>query len=373
MKRPFQTVLQILFLVGLGAGLHFYFFPSGRTIQAASQAAGTPAEAERHLKNLKQLTFGGENAEAYWSFDGTRLIFQSTRDGGKADQIYVMNADGSGARRVSNGQGRTTCAYFMKGDERILYASTHLDKPEPPAPPDRSQGYVWGVFPGYDLFTAKPDGSDLKRLTETQGYDAEATVRPDGERIVFTSMRDGDLDLYSMHADGTQVRRLTREVGYDGGAFYSPDSRKICYRAHHPTKAEEVSDYLTLLKQHLVRPSRMELWVMDRDGSNKRQVTKNGAANFCPYFTPDGQRLIFASNMHDPQGRNFDLYLVNLDGSSLERVTTDPNFDGFPMFSPDGKRLVFASNRNAKARGETNLFVAEWVPWGRVTASVPSG
>jgi len=263
---------------------------------------------------------------------------------------------------VSTGKGRCTCGYFFKGDERILFASTHLDNPEPPPPPDRSQGYVWGVFPGYDIFTAKPDGSDLKRLTDTPGYDAEATVSPKGDRIVFTSMRDGDLDLYSMKMDGSDVRRLTRRLGYDGGAFFSPDGKKICYRAYHPAKEDEVKDYEELLKRNLVRPSKMELWIMDADGSNKHQVTHNGAANFCPFFTPDGKRLIFASNQQDPQGRNFDLYLINLDGSHQEKVTTHPEFDGFPMFSPDGSKLVWASNRSGKVRGETNIFVADWVP-----------
>jgi Tol biopolymer transport system component len=359
MKQPLKTVLQILVLVGMVALVHLYFFPA----RGEGEPVTTPpAPGERHLRNLRQLTAGGENAEAYWAFDGKRLIFQSTRDGGKADQIYVMSADGSSPRMVSTGKGRCTCGYFLKGDDRILFASTHLAAAEPPTPPDRSQGYVWGVFPGYDIFSAKPDGSDLRPLTRTPGYDAEATVSPDGKRIVFTSLRDGDLDLYSMKVDGSDVRRLTQTLGYDGGAFYSPDGKQLCYRANHPQGEQEIREYRELLSRNLVKPSRMELFVSDADGSHPVQVTRNGAANFCPFFTPDGKRLIFASNMEDPRGREFDLYLVNLDGSDLERVTTAPEFDGFPMFSPDGKQLVWASNRNAKERGDTNIFVADWVP-----------
>ena len=323
-----------------------------------------PAKESRHIKNIKQLTFGGENAEAYWSFDGKKITLQSTRDNLKADQIFTMNADGSDVKMVSTGKGRTTCSYFLKGDKRILYASTHLAGDAPPPPPSQSAGYVWAVYPSFDIFTARADGSDLKRLTDTEGYDAEATVSPDGRKIVFTSMRNGDLDLYVMDIDGKNVKQITDELGYDGGAFFSPDSKMICYRANHPKTPEDVKVYKDLIAQNLVKPSKMELYVMNADGSNRRQVTNNGNANFCPFFTPDGKKLIFASNMDDPKGRppNFELYLVNLDGTGLERVTYEPNFDGFPMFSPDGKKIVWASNRLAKVRGETNVFVADWVP-----------
>jgi TolB protein len=333
------------------------------TSHSARSAKSTElaAPGERHLRNIRQLTFGGENAEAYFSFDGKKLIFQSTRDGYPADQIYVMNLDGSHLHRVSTGKGRCTCSYFLKGDRRILYASTYLADEKPPPPPDRSHGYVWAIYPGYDIFTARAGGLDLKRLTDTPGYDAEATVSPDGRRVVFTSMRDGDLELYTMNPDGRNVRRLTHTLGYDGGAFFSADSRRICFRAERPTTAAGIEEYKTLLKQGLVHPRNLELYVMNADGTGERQVTHNGAANFCPFFTRDGRRLIFSSNMNDPQGREFDLYLVNVDGTGLERVTTAPQFDGFPMFSPDGRKLVWASNRNSKVRGETNIFIADWV------------
>ncbi len=315
---------------------------------------------EKHLANIKQLTFGGENAEAYFSPDGRQLIFQSTRDGHGCDQIYTMNIDGSNVKMISNGEGRTTCAYFLPNGRRVLYSSTHLGSKDCPARPDFSKGYVWAVYPSFDIFTSRPDGSDLKRLTATPGYDAETTISREG-KLVFTSMRDGDLDIYTMDADGKNVRRLTNELGYDGGPFWSYDGKQIVYRANHPKTEKEKTEYSSLLKDNLIRPTALEIWVMNADGSNKRQVTSNGKANFAPYFFPDGKRIIFASNMADPRGRNFDLYKVNVDGTELEQITFNQTFDGFPMFSPDGKRLVFASNRNAKAQGETNVFIADWI------------
>jgi TolB protein len=316
---------------------------------------------EKHLRNLRQLTFGGENAEAYFSADGKQLIFQSTRDGRGCDQIYTMNIDGSDVKLISNGDGRTTCSYFFPGKKRVLYSSTHLGDKQCPPKPDFSRGYVWAVYPSFDIFTARPDGSDVKQLTSTPGYDAETTITLDGKKLVFTSMRDGDLDIYTMDADGRNVRRLTNELGYDGGPFWSYDGKQIVYRAHHPETDAQKADYTSLLKQNLIRPTTLEIWVMNADGSNKRQVTSNGKANFGPYFFPDGKRIIFASNMDDPRGRNFDLYAINVDGSGLERITFNDTFDGFPMFSPDGRKLVFASNRNAKSVGETNVFIADWV------------
>ena len=316
--------------------------------------------AERHLANLRQLTFGGENAEGYFSFDEKKLIFQSTRGEYRCDQMFTMDLQSLDTRLVSTGTGRTTCGYFFPGDTAILFASTHGAGPECPPPPDYSQGYVWAVYPEYDIYAAHPDGSGLRILSGSAGYDAEATVSPAGDRIVFTSTRDGDLDIYSMKLDGTDIRRLTNAIGYDGGAFYSWDGKSIVYRAWHPKDSADIAAYRGLLAKHLVRPARMELWVMNADGSGKRQITNNGAANFAPFFHPDNKRIIFASNMGDPHGRNFDLYLIGIDGRGLERVTAEPTFDGFPMFTRDGQHLVFASNRNAAVRGETNLFIADW-------------
>jgi Tol biopolymer transport system component len=335
-------------------------------VLAWAAAAQSPAPSllhpdEVHLRNLRQLTFGGENAEAYWSPDGKHLIYQHSGEGVPCDQEFVMDVESGKSTRVSNGQGKTTCGYFFEGGQRILYSSTSAANPACPPPPDYSKGYVWAMYSGYDIFTAKADGSEIKRLTETPGYDAESTVSPDGKTVVFTSTRDGDLEIYTMDIDGKNVRRLTHEPGYDGGPFFSPDGRRIVYRREMLPDAPALERYKQLLKDGLYSPGILEIWVMDRDGGNKHQVTRLGAASFAPYFHPDGKRILFASNYPDAKGRNFDIYMVRDDGSGLERITTDPSFDGFPMFSPDGKRLVFSSNRGGKVRGETNVFVADWV------------
>jgi Tol biopolymer transport system component len=329
-------------------------------ITARDEQPSLIVPGEKHFASLTQLTFGGENAEGYFSFDERKLIFQSTRDSFQCDQEYIMDLATGNVRLVSTGKGRTTCGYFFPGDGKILFSSTHHKKPGCPPPPDYGQGYVWAVSPEYDIFTANTDGSGLTQLTTTPGYDAETTVSPKGDRIVFTSIRSGDLELYSMKLDGSDVIRLTHEVGYDGGAFYSWDGTMIVYRAWHYRDSVEASTYRLLLSQNLVRPSRMEILVMNADGSGERQITNNGAANFAPFFHPDNKRVIFASNAADPNGRNFDLYLINIDGTGLERITFNETFDGFPMFTHDGKKLVFASNRNGKVKSETNLFLAAW-------------
>lgn len=325
-----------------------------------SSAFISPAAGESHLRNVRQLTNGGENAEAYFSGDGRQLIFQSTRDGRSCDQEYVMNVDGTGLRRVSTGTGKTTCGFFYANDERILFGSSHALQTECPARPDPSKGYVWGLDP-FDIYTARADGSELRRLTDYGVYTAEAVVSPDGKRIVFTSLKDGDLDIYTMNVDGSDVKRLTTTPGYDGGPWWSPDGTQIVYRAWHPVDSA-LTTYRELLAQRVVRPNRMELWVMNADGSNQRQITHLGGANFGPSWTRDGKRLIFSSNYRQPRSGNFDLFLINLDGSGLEQVTTEQSFDGFPMFSPDGRSLVWASNRHDAKAGETNLFIADWVP-----------
>lgn len=313
---------------------------------------------ERHLANIVQLTFGGENAEAYFSFDERQIIYQAHGDSG-CDQIYVMNVDGTGKHLVSTGKGRTTCAYFLPNGD-IIYASTHEHSPDCPPAPDRSRGYVWPLYPQYEIYRAHADGSGLHCIIRSDGYDAEATVSPRGDRIVFTSTRDGDIELYSCNLDGSDVRRLTYAFGYDGGAFYSFDGSKIVFRASRP-KGKDSVEYVELLRKHLVKPHALEIYVMDADGSNVRQVTNNGAANFAPFFHPDGKRIIFSSNMADPTGRNFDLYIINIDGTGLERITYYGGFDGFPMFSRDGKKLIFCSNRNGSRPGETNIFICDWV------------
>ena len=334
---------------------------SGAVPDAPEPQESLRQPGERHLANIRQLTFRGNNAEAYFSADGRQLIFQRQEDTESGcDQQYVMNVDGSRMRRVSTGTGRTTCGYFYADDTRILYSSTHAHSAACPAPPDRSQGYVWPLG-HFEIYSDRTGGGDLRQLTDNGAYNAEATVSPDGARIVFTSTRDGDIELYTMRVDGTDVRRVTHRVGYDGGAFFSPDGTKLVWRAQYPVTAADTADYRRLLGERLVRPSRLELWVANADGSEPRQVTALGGANFAPFFHPDGRRIIFASNVGDPRGRDFDLYLVNLDGTGLEQVTRSADFDGFPMFSPDGRQLVFASNRNAAVPGETNIFIADWI------------
>ncbi|MEE8134649.1 MAG: hypothetical protein V3T56_06305 [Gemmatimonadales bacterium] len=324
------------------------------------------AEAgETFFGPMRQLTFGGQNAEAYFAPDGKQLIFQRTTSDSTCDQQYIINTDGTGLRRVSNGLGRTTCGYFYQGAERIVYSSTFRVNDACPPPPDRSRGYVWSLY-NFDIYTSLPDGSDLKTLFATDGYDAEATLSPDGQTIVFTSTRDGDLDIYTMNVDGSDVRRLTSAIGYDGGPFFSPDGSKIVYRSWHPTDPDEIADYKALLANDLVRPSRMEIFVMGADGSDQHRLTNLGGANFAPFFHPSGERIIFASNHEEgPRSRNFDLYMVNLDGTDLTKVTHTPTFDGFPMFSPDGTKLVFASNRHGSVEGETNIFIADWIEPGQ--------
>jgi Tol biopolymer transport system component len=339
-------------------GLCLAAFQPAAVAGPQSSTAALALPEERHLANVKQLTFSGENAEAYFSFDGKRLSFQSSKNHA-CDQIYTMNVDGSDVKLVSNGQGRTTCSHYYPDGRSILYASTYLAGAACPPVPSMAQGYVWPVYDAYDIFRADADGSNIRRLTNTPGYDAEATIGKDG-RVVFTSVRDGDMEIYSMNGDGTDVRRLTRMPGPDGGPFFSPDGSKIVFRGRHPQAGPELDDFFRLLKQAIWRPTSLEIFVMDRDGSNVKQVTTFGGASFAPFFTPDGKRIIFSSNLKDSKGRDFDLFLVNLDGTGLEQITFSPVFDGFPMFSPDGKRLVFASNRHAAKEGDTNVFIADW-------------
>lgn len=313
---------------------------------------------EPHLRNVRMLTKGsGENAEAYFSPDGKELIFQSTRGGLECDQIFRMKTDGTDVRRVSTGEGRTTCSY-VQVDGSIIYSSTHGHGPGCLARPDQSQGYVWPVYGEMDIWRAGPGGEEPRLLFASPGYDAEATTCSKDGRIVFTSSKDGDLDLYVMDRDGQNVTRLTNTPGYDGGAFFSPDCSKIVWRASRP-EGEELEDYRRFLEKNAVRPTKLEIFVMNADGSEPKQVTRNGAANFAPYMYSDNDRIIFSSNLGDLRGRNFDLYVIRSDGTDLERVTQNPTFDAFPMWSPDGKQLVFSSNR-ASGRRETNVFIADW-------------
>jgi Tol biopolymer transport system component len=330
-------------------------------MEAQDPNTGLLDAREGHLRNIRQLTFSGENAEAYFSDDGTRLIYQSRAQGEGCDQIYTLDLASGETRLVSTGEGRTTCSYYYPGADRILYATTHHWDPACPPAPDMSQGYVWALYPSFDIFAADSDGSNMVQLTHSWGYDAEATFSPVEDLVVFTSMRDGDLEIYTMRGDGSEVTRLTDKLGYDGGPFFSADGKKIVYRSGYPESDEEIADYRRLLAQGLIRPSALEVYVMDADGSNKVQVTDNGAANFGPFFHPSGDKIVFSSNLGDPTGREFDIFMINVDGSGLEQITYTGGFDGFPMFSPDGKYFVFGSNRNESHPGNTNVFIAQWV------------
>jgi len=325
-------------------------------IAAATTALGQP----QFLNEIRQLTHGGQNAEAYWSPDGKRLIFQTTRPPYDCDQMFVMNADGSDQHLVSTGKGRTTCGYFLADNKRIVYASTHLAADACPASPDRSKGYVWGVFAGYDIFLADDSGKIEKRLTDTPGYDAEATVNWKTGNIVYTSLASGDLDLWTMKADGTGKRQITKAAGYDGGAVFSRDGKHLVWRANYPKTDADMKRYKELLADNLTAPMKMELVVADADGKNAHAITDFGCASFAPTFTPDGKKILFASNKHACDSRKFELYLIGIDGKGLEQVTNFGGFTSFPEFSPDGKTLVFCSDRDAKSPYEFNIFTGRW-------------
>jgi dipeptidyl aminopeptidase/acylaminoacyl peptidase len=324
---------------------------------------------ESHFKSLKQLTHGGDNAEAYWSFNDWLLVFQSNNPSWdlSCDQIFYFNwqhQDLSASRpvMVSTGKGRTTCSYFLPGDTTILYASTHLADPEcPPVPGRRDDGkYVWPIYAGYDIFITDLQGNIIRQLTREPGYDAEATVSPKGDKIVFTSLRTGDLELFTMNLDGSDIKQITFDLGYDGGAFFSPDGKKLIFRASRPNTEEEIEEYKSLLNEGLVKPTEMELFICDADGTDLRQLTDLGQANWCPFFHPSGEKVIFASNYTSQRGFPFNLYMINIDGTGLEQITQDETFDAFPVFSSDGEYLVFSSNRNNQGTRDTNLFIAEW-------------
>jgi TolB protein len=322
--------------------------------------AGGALAQTPHLGAIRQLTFGGENAEAYWAPDGKRIIFQSTRDKLACDQIFVMNADGSNQHMVSTGKGRTTCGYFLPDNKHILYASTHEVGEACPPPADRSKGYVWAVYPAYKIYLATDEGKILKTLAGAPGYNAEGTVNFKTGKIVYTSMQSGDLDLWTMNSDGSGKKQLTRTEGYDGGPVLSRDGKKLAWRANHPSTPEARKRYHDLLADNLTSPMKMELFVADADGKNVKQITSFGCASFAPTFTPDGKKILFSSNKHACDGRKFELYLINVDGTDLEQVTNFGGFTAFPEFSPDGKQIVFASDKGAKSQYEFNIFTAEW-------------
>ncbi len=360
----------LLLLVGVGIFLTAYTAISDSPALDSEGADTLRYPQEKHLKNFRQLTFGGDNAEAYWSFNGKMLSFQSNNKawGLSCDQIFYSPVNKVDLRKmkpqlISTGEGRTTCAYFMPGDKKILYASTHLGAKDCPKEPERVPGgkYLWPIYDTYDIFVSNLKGKIVKQLTNTPGYDAEGTVSPKGDKIVFTSTRNGDLDLYTMNLDGSDVKQVTKELGYDGGALFSPDGTKFVFRASRPKTDEEKKEYLDYLKQGLVAPTSMEIFVCNVDGSKLRQITNLGKANWAPFYHPSGKKIIFSSNHHGQRGFQFNLFMINEDGTGLEQITYDGVFDSFPMFSPDGKKIVFSSNRFNGGNRNTNLFVADWI------------
>ncbi len=327
-----------------------------------------PGVNEKHLTNLRQLTHGGDNAEAYWSPDGKMLTFQSNyaKWGLDCDQIFTARVNDFIdsqyiPQKISTGLGRTTCSYFMPNGKEILFASTHLANKSCPPVPENQKAYVWPIYDSYDIFVSDLKGNIVKQLTNTAGYDAEATVSPDGKHIVFTSTRSGDLELWVMDIDGKNQQQITFQLGYDGGAFFSPDSKKLLFRSSRPKTEEEITKYKSLLEKGLVEPTNMELYVVNIDGTNLKQVTNLGKANWAPFYHPDNKRIVFSSNHASKRGYDFHIYMINEDGTGLEQITTESIFNSFPMFSPDGKQLVFSSNRNNGGTRATNLFVADWI------------
>ena len=364
-----------ILIISLSTVIGLYGFMN-KSDKESSQQSGNNTEEQliypeekQYFEDIRQLTFGGNNAEAYWSFDDEMLVFQAENEKWNApcDQIYVTSVENPQMKEkppkmVSTGDGRTTCSYFLPGDTTVLYASTHEESKQCPPEPDRREdgAYVWPIYPSFDIYVADLEGNIQRRLTDRPGYDAEATVSPTGEKIVFTSIRSGDLELYTMDIDGSNVKQITDELGYDGGAFFSPDGRKLVWRASRPETEAEKREYKQLLKEGLVKPTEMEVFVSNVDGSNMRQVTDLGKANWAPFFHPSGEKIVFSSNHHADRGYKFNLFMIDIDGTDLKQITHDKVFDAFPVFSNGGDKLVFSSNRNNGGTHETNLFIAEW-------------
>ncbi|MDN3654767.1 hypothetical protein QWZ08_03950 [Ferruginibacter paludis] len=366
-----KTVLSLL-LLSLAIFISAYKNQRALPVSIANDKTDTVQfPGETHFANVQQLTFGGDNAEAYFSFDDRYLIFQKTnpKEGIACDQIWMGKVPTQPGEKfqpklVSTGTGRTTCAYFFPDGKHILYGSTHLASKDCPPVPDRSKygnKYIWAVYEGFDIFKADTSGKIIQQLTNTKGYDAEATISPKGDKILFTSIRNGDLDLYTMDLNGKHVKQITNILGYDGGAWFSPDGTKIIWRASRPTTEAEIKEYKDLLKENLVAPTHMEVWIANADGSNPHQITFLEQANWAPNFTPDGKHVIFCSNHEYKRGFPFNMYLTDLDGKGLEKISRDKGFDAFPMFSHDGKKIVFSSNRNNGGTHDTNVFIADWV------------
>lgn len=370
MRKLVVTTLSLLLIITSFSSRPSFHESPVHGLSSDGPADTTHYPEETHLSNVRQLTFGGDNAEAYWSYDGKYIVFQRTnaKEGIPCDQIYMGKVPENSNEKfeyklVSTGKGRTTCPYFTRDGKYIIYASTHLGADTcPPVPDRRKYGnkYIWPLYDSYDIFMADLNGRIVKQLTNAKGYDAEPTLSPDGKKMIYTSDKDGDIDLYIMDLKSGKERKVTNTLGYDGGAWFSPDGKKIIWRASRPKTDAEIKEYRELLAEHMVAPTNMEVFVANADGSNAKQVTSFGQANWAPTFMPDSKRIIFASNHEYKRGFPFNLYIINEDGTGLKKVSRDKGFDAFPMFSPDGRKVIFSSNRNNGGTRDTNIFIADW-------------
>ena len=353
----------------LGEGLLGLLLLCGTSSDALRGADAKEAGESQFLANVRQLTFEGKRSgEGYFSPDGKGLIFQSEREPGNPFyQIYLLDLSSGESHRVSPGMGKTTCAFFRPGTEEVLFSSTHLDpeaKAKQKAELDfraagKQRRYAWDYDEYMDVFSARRDGTRLKRLTNARGYDAEGSYSPDGSKIVFCSLRDAyptnrlsaeDLkhfqtdpsyfgEIYIMNANGSGQRRLTHSAGYDGGPFFSPDGQRIIWR-----RFDE-------------RGTTADIYTMALDGADVRRLTDFGSMSWAPYYHPTGKYVIFTSNKLGFS--NFELYLVDAKGEHEPvRVTYTDGFDGLPVFSPDGKQLCWTSGRAAD--GKSQLFLGDW-------------
>lgn len=374
MKIKYSFLRVPLFTLILSALSAMLFFTASTKTQIYDLSKDTLRfTGENHLRNIRQLTFGGNNAEAYWSFNNNQLIFQSDWkkiNSQPCDQIFKMNADGSLLENgkqyslISTGKGRTTCSYFLS-DGKIIYASTHISNDKCPESEMFSSGrYVWPLYNSYEIYVANNDGSNPQVLIGGDGYDAEATVSPDGKYLIFTSTRSGDLELWRYEIKTKKYLQITNRLGYDGGAFFSPDSKHIVWRASRP-QGEDTVSYKKLLADGYVEPKELNIFVADIDGKNVKQVTNLTGANWAPFFHPDGKKILFCSNHHSMNkgGRIFSVFMINIDGTGLKKIINSDTFDAFPMFSFDGKKIVFCSNRRSdrEPTRDTNIFVADWI------------
>lgn len=368
-KTALKPLLLILPAAALLAALSSFQVKSVNAPQLIGDTVHYPEE--KHFTNIQQLTFGGDNAEAYFSYDNKWVVFQKTnpKEGILCDQIFVGKlpenpGEKFESKMVSTGKGRTTCAFFTHDNKHVIYASTHLGSVDCPPVPDRAKygnRYIWPLYSSYDIFMADLDGNIVKQLTSAAGYDAEATLSPDGKKMVYTSTKSGDLELWVMDLETGAEKQVTHDLGYDGGAWFSPDGTKLIWRASRPKTDAEITEYKELLKENLVAPTNMEVFISDADGSNPKQVSSFGQANWAPNYMPDSKRIIFASNHEYKRGFPFNIYIMNEDGSGLYKVSRDKGFDAFPMFSYDGKKILFSSNRNNGGTRDTNVFLADWV------------